>query len=275
MKVNVPLLGQRDYRWKNQRLGTVDGTTIGGYGCLITCMTMLAQYYKKDIWPNQMDDWLTANKDYVQGNIYRYDAFGREFPDCSFDKIVSCTNIPAPLDQIDEYLKLNKPVVVMVDFDHDQNDGIQTHFVLVTGKVEGGADDGKYIINDPWYGDEVFIDARYGEASKAINQINFFSGPVTVKVEEIVKIEDKIEKNPQKEEIKMEKTENTKTAPEEIIEPIKPQDEPGLEVATSVEAPKTADVSGADVRVNLIQDFLNYCRLALLTMGKMLGIIKK
>lgn len=173
MLINVPILGQRDDRWASQRLGTVNGTTIGGYGCIITCMAMLATYYGHPIFPNQEDDWLTDNQGYVQGNLYRNDAFPREFADCSFDKIISCTNTPAPLDEINSYLSLGKPVVVMVDFDHDPNDGIQTHFVLIVGK-----ENNMYVCNDPWFGDQTNFDARYGDAAKSINQINLFSGPI-------------------------------------------------------------------------------------------------
>lgn len=176
MKLNVPILSQRDPQWASQRLGTVDETTIGGYGCLVTCMTMLANYYGHNLTPADMDNWLTDNQGYVQGNLYRNDAFGREFPDCSFDSVTFCTDIPAPLNQIDYYLSQGKPVVVMVDFDHDPTDGIQTHFVLIVGKDIAG----NYFINDPWYGDQVYLIARYGEnQAQAINQINFFSGPVT------------------------------------------------------------------------------------------------
>lgn len=175
MKLTVPILGQRDPRWASQRLGTVDGTTIGSHGCIVTCMTMLANYYGHPLTPSDMDNWLTDNLGYVQGNLYRNDAFGREFPDCRFDQVIFCTAVPAPLDKIDASLKDGKPVVVMVDFDHDPNDGIQTHFVLIVGRE----DNENYIINDPWFGDQVYFIARYGsDQAAAINQINFFSGPI-------------------------------------------------------------------------------------------------
>lgn len=175
MKIIILPLSQRDNRWKDQRLGTVNGTTIGSHGCLITCMSMLAQYYGHFILPNQMDDWLTVNQGYIQGNLYRNDAFSREFIDCSYEKTIYCTNTPAPLNEIDEYLKIGKPVIAMVDFDHDPKNGVQTHFILIIGKT----DDGHYIANDPWDGIEIFIDARYGDTAVAINQLSFFSGPIT------------------------------------------------------------------------------------------------
>lgn len=174
MILNVATLSQRDNRWKDQRLGIVDETNIGGYGCIITCMSMLATYYGHPIFPDAMDNWLTDNQGYIQGNLYRNDAFPREFTDCQFNSVVSCTNTPAPLGSIDDVLKSGRPVVVMVDFDHNYLDGIQTHFVLLVGKL----DNGHYLCNDPWFGDQTDFDNRYGEASKSINQINFFSGPI-------------------------------------------------------------------------------------------------
>lgn len=175
MKLNVPILSQRDPKWASQRLGTVDGTTIGGYGCIITCMTMLANYYGHNLTPADMDNWLTDNQGYVQGNLYRNDAFGREFTDCKFNNVIFCTGVSAPLSLIDDSLRKGFPVVVMVDFDHDPTDGIQTHFFLIIGRE----DNGDYIINDPWYGDQVYLIARYGiNQAQIINQINFFEGPI-------------------------------------------------------------------------------------------------
>lgn len=174
LKLNVPVMGQKDTKWANQQLGTVAGT-IGQYGCLLTCMSMLASYYGHNINPAEMDNWLKNNSGYVQGNLYRNDAFAREFPDCGYKDPIFCTNYTAPLDKINAELKAGRPVVVMVDFDHDPNDGIQTHFVLIVGLN----DDGVYIINDPWYGDQVFFTGRYGiDQGLAINQIDLFSGPV-------------------------------------------------------------------------------------------------
>lgn len=173
MKLNVPVLSQHDPRWATQRLGTVNGTTIGSHGCLVTCMTMLANYYGHQITPSQMDDWLTVNQGYVQGNLYRNDAFPREFIDCTFQGSLLCTNIPAPLNRINESLDKGYPAVIMLDFDHDPNDGIQTHFVLVVGRDDAG----NYIINDPWYGDQVYLIARYGtNQAQIIQQITLFSG---------------------------------------------------------------------------------------------------
>jgi len=226
MKLNVPVLSQRDPQWASQRLGTVDGTTIGGYGCIITCMTMLAQYYGHNLTPADMDNWLIDNQGYVQGNLYRNDAFGREFLDCSFDNVTFCTSVPAPLSQIDNYLAQGKPVVIMVDFDHDPNDGIQTHFVLIVGKDIAG----NYFINDPWYGDQVYLIARYGEnQAQIINQINFFSGPAPQPVQDPVQPTPEVQPEP---------------APPEPI--VQPAPEPQV---TPTQIPVTTDTTTTNIEV--------------------------
>ena len=172
MKLNVPILGQRDSRWASQRLGTVDGTTIGGEGCLITCCCMVALYYGKDMTPDKFDNWLTDNGGYVQGNLYNSDALTWYYGDIKHDSTVMCQSTPAPLDRIDESLKNGFPVIIGVNFNQTGND--PTHFVVIVGRM----DDGTYIINDPWFQDQVFLTARYGKDQvQSILECIFYSGP--------------------------------------------------------------------------------------------------
>jgi uncharacterized protein YvpB len=172
MKLLVPILGQRQLPWSSQRLGTVDGTTIGNEGCLITSCCMIAQYYGKDMTPDKFDNWLTDNNGYVDGNMYNSDALSWYYGDIKHTSTVMCTDIPAPIDRINESLNNGFPVIIGVNFLQTAN--IPTHFVVIVGRM----DDGTYIINDPWYQDQVFLTARYGkDQAQNILECIFYQGP--------------------------------------------------------------------------------------------------
>lgn len=167
MILPIPPLAQRDSRWSGQRLGTVNSTTIGSHGCVITSMCMIATYYGHKIWPNELDNILTDRGMYYDGNLFINGSITKIFPDVKFDKVTFCETTPAPVAEIKKYLDGGKPVVVALI-----NQGIR-HYVLVVG-YEGD----EIYVNDPWQGDRVAINDRWGDPSSKILQINFFSGPV-------------------------------------------------------------------------------------------------
>ncbi len=170
MVLPIQPLSQRDSRWASQRLGTVNSTTLGSHGCVVTSMAMLATYYNHPILPNQLDDILTDRGFYYDGNLFVNDSITKIFSDVKFDKVVWCETVPAPIDEIKKYLDAKKPVVVSLI-----NQGIR-HFVLAVG-YEGN----QIIVNDPWMGDQVNVNDRWGDSASKILQVNFFSGPVTKK----------------------------------------------------------------------------------------------
>lgn len=171
MILPVPIYGQRDNRWALQRLGTTNGITIGSHGCVVTSMSMLASYYGHQIFPNQLDDFLTNNSLYYDGDLFVNGSISKLFPDIKFDKVVFCETTPAPVDQIKAYLDQGKPVVVSL-----LNFGVR-HFILAVGY-----DGDRIYANDPWQGDQVAINDRWGNPVTKILQINFFSGPVITQV---------------------------------------------------------------------------------------------
>lgn len=167
MKLSITPISQRDSRWGSQRLGTVDATTIGSHGCVITSMAMLSTYYNHPILPNEIDDILTDRNLYYDGNLFVNGSITKIFPDIVFDNVLFCESTPAPIDKIKAYLDNGKPcVVALINF------GIR-HYVLVVG-YEGN----NIYVNDPWQGDQVAINDRWGDPAVKILQINFFSGPV-------------------------------------------------------------------------------------------------
>lgn len=167
MILPIQPLSQRDTRWANQRLGTINSTTIGSHGCVITSMCMIATYYGHPIFPNAVDDILTERGLYYDGNLYVNNAITRIYPDIKFDKTAFCETTPAPIGEIKNYIDQRKPVVVAL-----MNQGIR-HYILVVGY-----DGDKIYANDPWQGDQVAINDRWGDPGSKILQVNYFSGSV-------------------------------------------------------------------------------------------------
>lgn len=152
---NLPkVYSQRDPQWASQRLGTVNGSTIGAYGCYVTSFAIIAEYYGKNVTPAQLDDFFT------NGHVY-YNADGSHndpanyssdnmlqtiYGDILFQGIHDYSNTPADLNLLKTLLSdPTISVILELDFDHDPNDGIQTHFVVAVD-----CDGKKVTIADPW-----------------------------------------------------------------------------------------------------------------------------
>lgn len=167
MKLPINPFGQRDPRWKDQRLGTKDSTTIGSDGCVITSASMMYTYYGKPTAPDQLDNFLTDNNLYTSQNLWTPAHTGRWFASVKYDRQVSCANIPAPIAEIKAYLDAGKPVFVWVT-----NNGV-FHCTLAIG-YEGS----EIIVNDPWIGDTVLVSQRWGKSADKILEVDFYTGQV-------------------------------------------------------------------------------------------------
>lgn len=177
MNLNVSPLSQRDPRWKDQRLGMKNGTTIGSDGCVITSASMLYTYYGKPTTPDQLDNFLTDNGLYydetgdgpANDNLWVPNNVSKWLAGMKFEKVIKCPDpIPAPIAEIKSYLDSGKPVFVWL-----MNNGV-FHCTLAVG-YEGD----EIVVNDPWKGDTVRIDQRWGPSAEKILEVDFYSGPAT------------------------------------------------------------------------------------------------
>lgn len=152
------IYSQRDPQWATQRLGTVDGATIGQYGCILTCHAMKAGYYGHEIQPNALDDIYTNRNLYISGDLVSDADLTAVFTDIQLVESRNFIGIPADMQYLKE--KASDPtltVTIEVDFDHDPNDGIQTHFVELHD-----FDGTTLTIYDPWYGTADDFTIHYG-----------------------------------------------------------------------------------------------------------------
>lgn len=157
---NYPqIYSQRDPQWASQRLGTVNGATIGQYGCYITSFAMTACYFGHEIKPNALDDIFTNKQLYADGDLISNDGdLSKVFPDIQFQKSYYYVNDPADLNLLKQ-LSSDDSLAIMLelDFDHDPTDGIQTHFVPLH-EYDGNT----LKIYDTWYGTDDDFSLHYG-----------------------------------------------------------------------------------------------------------------
>lgn len=165
--VKIQPLSQTDPRWKNTKLGNDQTVTIGKYGCLLTCMTMVSNVFGADETPATLNSKMRAVNGF-QGALIIPSLLPSAVPGMRHKKYQPCEDYPAPVDEIDATLAIGKPVIVKVDY--SPSAGIQDHWIVLLDKK--GND---YIIQDPYpypaETKEVLLTQRYGFAGKPVNII--------------------------------------------------------------------------------------------------------
>jgi hypothetical protein len=149
-------LYQNDEKWKNTKLGN-SSETIGGWGCLLTSVTMMLNGIGYNETPETVNEKMKSAGGF-QGAFFIPSVLPYVWPNCAYRDMQP--GPPAPISQIDAAVAAGKPVILQVDW--NKQAGIQTHFVLI--KEKKGND---YVIYDPYkYGGdspdkEVLLTTRY------------------------------------------------------------------------------------------------------------------
>ena len=151
-------LYQNDEKWKNTKLGH-SNETIGGWGCLLTSVTMMLNGMGYNETPETVNEKMKASGGF-QGAFFIPSMVSYAYPNAIYKDMQPCESFPAPVGLIDAAVAAGKPVILQVDW--NKQAGIQTHFVLV--KEKKGDD---YVLYDPYkYGGdgpdkEVLLTKRY------------------------------------------------------------------------------------------------------------------
>ena len=151
-------LYQNDERWKNIRLGN-SSETIGGWGCLLTSVTMLLNGLGYSETPETVNEKMKRAGGFDRA-LFIPSVVPYIWQGCVYRDMQSCESYSAPIAQIDAAISAGKPVILQVDW--NKQAGVQTHFVLV--KEKRGND---YVIYDPYQysGDspakDVLLTTRY------------------------------------------------------------------------------------------------------------------
>ena len=170
--------GQRDARWAGRRLGTAGvgaESTIGGYGCYVTCFAMLATYYGRAMTPPEVNEELATRGRFVRGNLVTDDGLEAVAPGVEHVASLEYRDRAADLGRLRELLaEAGTSVVLEVDFNREWRDGVQTHFVVAVG-----CDGERVMVADPWYGGVADLTEHYGDdAGRAIQKLVVYRGPV-------------------------------------------------------------------------------------------------
>jgi len=151
-------LYQNDEKWKSTKLGN-SSETIGGWGCLLTSVTMMLNGIGYNETPETVNEKMKKAGGF-QGAFFIPSVLPFVWPNCAYRDMQPCETSPAPIALIDAAVAQGKPVILQVDW--NKQAGIQTHFVLV--KEKKGDD---YVLYDPYkYGGdgpdkEVLLTTRY------------------------------------------------------------------------------------------------------------------
>ena len=151
-------LYQNDEKWKNTKLGH-SNETIGGWGCLVTSVTMMLNGMGYNETPETVNEKMKG-KGGFQGAFFIPSMLPYAYQGLIYSGIQPCESSPAPIGLIDAAVAAGKPVILQVDW--NKQAGIQTHFVLL--KEKKGDD---YVLYDPYkYGGdgpdkEVLLTKRY------------------------------------------------------------------------------------------------------------------
>jgi hypothetical protein len=172
-------LYQNDEKWKNTKLGH-SNETIGGWGCLLTSVTMMLNGMGYNETPETVNEKMKKSGGF-QGAFFIPSMLPYAYPNLVYKSMQPCESFPAPVALIDAAVAAGKPVILQVDW--NKQAGIQTHFVLV--KEKKGDD---YVLYDPYkYGGdgpdkEVLLTKRYkynGAALESeISAVLWFDGNI-------------------------------------------------------------------------------------------------
>jgi hypothetical protein len=163
--LGVAVIGQQESRWASAQLGASPQESIGSAGCAVTSVAMLLTYYGVQTSPRRLNDWLTANGGYAEGDLLIWTRLSDYVPN-RFR--YTGWHSPEP-GVINAELNAGRPVVAEVRLGRNQ------HFIVIAGR---SGDD--YTINDPWFDDSVTLRARYGDPRRAIVSVRTFAGtPMT------------------------------------------------------------------------------------------------
>lgn len=147
------MISQNDPLWKLKRInGTT--STIGSYGCLISCICYILQKAGYNVNPDQ----LAVQKELFDGDMWvGWDKLHDLYPNLSYIWGEKCISTPAPIDKIISEVRDGYYPIIMLDY-APKVTGLQTHYLVVTDADSNG----NLKVGDPIDGADVWLDTRYG-----------------------------------------------------------------------------------------------------------------
>jgi hypothetical protein len=158
MKIlDAPVYSQRDKSWAAEHYGLPQAahtSTIGAYGCGITCIAQKLTLLGFQTTPLQVQEKMSAMRGFRAGGSWNFINWSRVpvvFPQLKYlGRHDVPGSGPAPkriMDAINLRVQLNDPPIIYVDAERYRG-GLQQHFVLVVSVAQSGA----LIVANPWNG---------------------------------------------------------------------------------------------------------------------------
>jgi hypothetical protein len=154
------IFDQRDPRWADVKVGFSTRYTMGGYGCLVTCVAMMVTHHLGiEVTPPMANDKLKEVGGFTGANMY----WAKVCEAWPFLSKAGHWRYPYPKngrpERIDTALDAEHYVIMEVDMVPATARADQ-HFVLVKDKLG----DGVYSILDPWHAGEFEFPPAYCRA---------------------------------------------------------------------------------------------------------------
>jgi len=150
---------QRDPRWSALPLGA-SRYTVGGSGCAVVAVTMLATLAQPTLTPREMVLWLNGHEGFTTGGLLNWARCAEYVGGLEWIAYRLWRDKPADVGMIEALLDLG-PQIVQVDF-RPQSSALDTHFVLALSMTDGDQD---INILDPWTGQPATLLTAYGKES--------------------------------------------------------------------------------------------------------------
>jgi len=173
--MTIKQFSQTDPMWKSTLLGFDKTSTIGGYGCLLTSLSMCAtQYGAADMTPSGLNDKMKNIGGFQAGTAFiMARMIGSVVPGMSVD-YRACSGSPAPLAEIDANIAQGRPVIIEVDWSPQA--GVQTHYMVAYAKA--GSD---YQVYDPYpfpttNGQIKLSASKYGQVAGSSDPAHIITG---------------------------------------------------------------------------------------------------
>jgi peptidoglycan hydrolase CwlO-like protein len=143
---------QKDSRWKNTKIGNSD-SKMKDYGCAISSVSMVMTYHGKRITPKSL-----AKKPIFYWDLISWPSSSSQIGLGSGVSLISNTNHRGVnWSTIKSEIKKGNPVIVFISAK-----GKAGHYVVVHGMDK----DGEYVVHDPYFGANIFLDSSMKLLSK-------------------------------------------------------------------------------------------------------------
>lgn len=159
---------QWDKRWGNATIGNTK-TLMKSYGCAVTSVAMVANFYGDDITPG----------DLARKPIFSYDLINWQMnkwsdANITLDEQYGFSHGNISWSIVDKQISKNHPVIVYIN----KSNGGGGHYVVIHHKDSNG----KYVVHDPYFGANIFLDtsralvgAMGKSSSTSVNQMIIYT----------------------------------------------------------------------------------------------------